>query len=457
MKWEEFQPSFLSLAETFKAHGHSLHLVGGCVRDHLLEVEPKDYDMATSARPDQTKEILSSVGIHWFAIGEKFGTIAAKLSNGLQIEITTYRQDGSGRHPDVTFCKTLEDDLGRRDFTINSMSYNPDGSLTDPYGGQHDLKFGQIACTGDAFSRFSEDPLRMLRAMRFVSKLGFSLEKRTEKAITELGNSILSVSRERWLEEMDKLLIGKEAERAIDLLARTRLLWFLIPDLLVVWRSRVDIGDQKTKDIWQHTKFVVSKVSPKPDVRWAALLHDVAKPQTMGWKGGKIHFLGHDALGAEIANGVARRFKMPNNRRDAIRSLVFLHQRVSASVNQVNGKHEVNMSSLRRLARECEEKGCNLTDLIDLFGADCSSMRESKRNLVAEQKVALEEAIGKMREEDLRPKLPSGIGNAIMEKFGLKAGPEVGVLRQKLDEMLVAGDIKTDDSIETMMGKLGDK
>jgi tRNA nucleotidyltransferase (CCA-adding enzyme) len=454
VRWNEFFPHFLKLSETFLARGVELFLVGGCVRDHLLNLEPKDYDLNTSARPELTKEILEGLPIVTtiWPLGEKFGTIAAKLDNGQQIEITTFRKDLSpGRHPDVAFTTDLTTDLERRDLTINSMACGSDGMIIDPFGGQKDLEARRIACTGDAFARFSEDPLRMLRAIRFVSKFGFTLDARTALAIKELGNSILMVSRERWLEEMDKLLVGPYVESGLQWLAQSRLLWFLLPEMLITWER--SLKDQKDiKNLWGHIKLVVSKVPARADIRWAALLHDIAKPQTMGYKGGKIHFLGHEALGAEIVTGIARRFKMSNEKRRSVRGLVFLHQRVSAAMEE---DKQVNMRVLRRLARECKERSCRIEDLIDLFGADCSSVKESKRNMVAEQRAALVLALGQMREEDLRPKLPAGIGDAIMIKYGLKPGPEVGVLRQKLDKMLIDGEIETNDSIESMLEKLG--
>jgi len=454
MKWEEFQPVFGTLAEAFAARGYQLYLVGGCVRDQLLGLEPKDFDLTTDARPAQTKEILEGTPtvVTVWPLGERFGTIAAKLDNGQQIEITTFRRDLSeGRRPDVAFTTDLATDLERRDFTMNSMAYGPDGMIIDPFHGQQNLKDRCIACTGDAFARFSEDPLRMLRAARFVAKLGFTVDARTEKAVHALGNSILVVSRERWLDEMDKLLCAPHASDGIEFLARTGLMWLLVPEMLAVWQAS-RIQTKAHKDLWHHTKVVVDKVPPRSDARWAALLHDVAKPHTEKMKDGKLHFLGHDALGAEMANSIARRFKMSNDRRRAIRGLIFLHQRVAAAMEDVS---TVSMRVLRRLAHECEERDCSVEDLVDLFGADCSSAKESRRGLVAEQHRALKEALEQMREEDLRPRLPAGIGNAIMEKFNLKPGPEVGELRQELDKMLTDGEIKADDSVESMLGKLG--
>lgn len=457
MKWEEFQPVFKELSSAFAAKGHQLYLVGGCVRDHILGLEPKDFDFATSARPEATTEVLksipSTVPTVW-PLGEKFGTIAAKLADGQQIEITTFRRDLTpGRHPDVAFATDLATDLERRDFRFNSMAFSSDGQLIDPFGGAQDITLKRIVCTGSPYARFAEDPLRMLRAVRFASKLGFELHKETERAILDLRNSILSVSRERWLDEMDKLLVGREVQLGIELLARTKLLWLLIPEMLAVWQVS-QLHTKAHKDLWYHTKVVVDRIPPRPDARWAALLHDIAKPQTEGMKDGKLHFLGHDMMGADTANGIARRLKMSNERRRSICGLIFLHQRVAAAMED---SKTVSMRVLRRLVRECEERNCRIEDLIDLFGADCSSAKETRRGLVAEQHAALVAALGQMREEDLRPKLPAGIGNAIMERFGLKPGREVGEMRQRLDEMLVNGDINQDDSVESMLKKLEGK
>jgi poly(A) polymerase len=453
MKWAEFMPVFKALAEVFAARSHQLYLVGGCVRDHILGIEPKDYDMATSAHPDATTEILKGtpgIATVW-PLGERFGTIAAKLADGQQIEITTFRRDLTpGRHPDVAFAKDLNTDLERRDFRFNSMAFSLDGQLVDPFGGAQDLTLKRIVCTGSPYARFAEDPLRMLRAVRFSARFGFDLAKETEKAIRDLRNSILAVSRERWLEEMDKLLVSPFAPGGIEHLAHTGLLWLLVPEMLSVWQAG-RFETKAHKDLWHHTRTVVGRTPPRPDVRWSALLHDIAKPHTEGFKDGKLHFLGHDAMGAEMASGIARRLKMSNDRRKSICGLIHLHQRVSAAMEDSS---TASMRVLRRLVRECEERGCRIEDLIDLFGADCSSAKESKRGLVAEQHKALSEALARMREEDLRPRLPAGIGNAIMEKFGLPPGPEVGVLRQKLDDMLVAGDIDQDDSIDSMLSRL---
>lgn len=456
MKWSDFQPVFRALAETFAVQGHQLYLVGGCVRDHILGLEPKDFDCSTSARPEATTEILKTAPgvVTVWPLGAKFGTIAAKLVDGQQIEVTTFRRDLTpGRHPDVAFADDLRTDLERRDFRYNSMAFGADGKLIDPFGGVQDLTSGRTVCTGSPYARFAEDPLRMLRAVRFTSKLGFMPDAATEKAITDLRNSIFAVSRERWLEEMDKLLVGRFVTEALELLAQTKLLWILIPEMLAVWQmSKLQTGAHK--DLWHHTKVVVERVPLRPDAKWAALLHDVAKPQTCGKKDGKLHFLGHDAMGAEMANSIARRLKMSNERRRAIRGLIFLHQRVAAAMED---SRTVSMRVLRRLVRECEERNCRIEDLIDLFGADCSSAKETRRGLVAEQHAALVAALGQMREEDLRPKLPAGIGNAIMERFGLKPGREVGEMRQRLDEMLVNGEINQDDSVESMLGKLEGK
>ena len=205
---------FQKLFKIFKINGKKLYHVGGSVRDMVLGKEPKDFDFTTDARPEDTKRILESAGIKTYPLGEKFGTVAAKHGN-LQIEITTHRKDMTpGRHPDVAFTDNLQEDLSRRDFTINSMAMDESGKIIDPFGGKKHLGERVIKTTGNPMERFGEDPLRMLRAVRFASQLGFNIERRTKQAIFISTQAILNVSRERWFEEMSKLLVGAYAGRA---------------------------------------------------------------------------------------------------------------------------------------------------------------------------------------------------------------------------------------------------
>lgn len=440
---DEKMKSFQKLFEAFTNKGLELNLVGGCVRDIYIGREPKDWDFTTNALPEITKDILSNApGIKsCWPIGEKFGTIAAILDTDEQVEITTYREDlTEGRHPEVRFCKTIKEDLSRRDFTMNSLGLNLDGTIIDPFKGQEDIKNNIIRTTGNPYERFSEDPLRMLRAVRFVSQLGFKIEPKTFNAIYNSAHFICSVSRERWLEEMNKLLLGDYASAGVEILKNIRLLNYILPEMMpLTFRTE---GSLPSKNVWWHILTVIDKSPKILDVRWAALLHDIAKPQTRFEQGEEVHFFQHELLGAEMVEGITKRLKMGNEQRKSIVGLVALHQRVGDVVSR---KYDppVSVSGLRRIIRECEEHGCDIRNLVELFGADCSSKRPEIIERQTAHRALLIKALDEIKEEDLRPRLPSGIGNIIIEKFNLLPGPEVGVVKRKLDEMLLNGEISS--------------
>jgi poly(A) polymerase len=417
-----------------------------------LGLIPKDFDFATSARPETTKSILTAVGLPWFPIGERFGTIATRMADGFQVEITTYRRDlTEGRCPEVVFSDSLEEDLGRRDFRMNSMARGENGTLVDPFDGKSDIENKIIRTTGSPSTRFGEDPLRMLRAVRFASQLGFSVHRQTREAIRSFAQAIMIVSRERWLVELNKLLLGDGVEDALDLLHQTRLLGYVLPEAFVL--TMQEASRLPSKNLWQHTKRVVSQSARIPEVRWAALLHDVAKPQTRVEVKGDVHFFQHEQLGAEMVESVARRLKMSNDFRESVKGLVSLHQRVGDIVSRRNDP-PVSGNALRRLIRDCEENNCLIEHLIELFAADCSSSRKETQERQGAHAALLRTALATMREEDLRPKLPKGVGEAIMARFGLQPGPEVGRLKGILDGMLLDGHISAEDSIDSMLDTL---
>lgn len=445
---------FEGLFKAFEKENKKLYHVGGSVRDMMLGKPPKDYDFTTDALPEKTQEILESNGLKPWPLGEKFGTIAVMLDRQ-QIEITTHRRDMTpGRHPDVAFTTNINEDLARRDFTINSMAMDVDGNLIDPFGGATDLSKKVIRTTGNPYDRFSEDPLRMLRAARFLSQLGFTVSKSAFSAIYEYAQSIMIVSRERWLEEMNKLLVGKNASEAVTFLRGARLLWYILPELYPV--SIPHTGKVASKDLWYHISTVIKKSPPRVDVRWAALLHDIAKPQTRLEKDKEVHFFQHEHLGAEMTEGVARRLKMPNAQRKKVKALVALHQRVGDTVSR-RYDPPVSKSALRRVMRECDERGCSVHDLIDLFEADCSSRREDVLERQSAHARLLREAVAELEKEARRPVLPSGIGNEIMFRFNLEPGPKVGQIKKVLDELLLDGRIKADMSFDEIFMTLGNE
>ncbi len=307
--------------------GHSAYIVGGCVRDALLGREPQDYDITTSATPDELLEIFSSYNV--VTSGLKHGTVGV-ISQHICVEVTTFRVDGEykdSRHPDkVTFTRSLEDDLARRDFTINAMAYSRSTDLVDIYGGKEDLEKGIVRCVGDSEKRFTEDALRILRCLRFASTLGFEIEENTAAAAKKLRGNLKNISAERKATEFIKLLCGDSAERVIrdDL----EVICEIVPELAL----QKDF-DQKTKyhnlPLLDHTLSVLSHTPPVPALRLAALFHDTGKPymQTFG-ENGQAHYLGHAQKSLEIANRVMHELKLDNKTRHLTLTLIEWHDTV---------------------------------------------------------------------------------------------------------------------------------
>lgn len=298
--------------------------MGGCVRDVLRNVSPNDYDVATSALPSQVISAFSDVPVN--ETGIKHGTVTV-LWDGLSVEVTTYRVDGEyadGRHPrQVSFTRSITEDLARRDFTVNAMAWEPDGGLLDPFQGQQDLKAGILRCVGDPFKRFSEDGLRILRLLRFASVLGFSVEAETDRAARELKERLNMVSEERIREEFVKLLCGESVFPVLT--AYPQIVGVFLPEI------RPAVGfDQRNYhhvyDVYTHICHVVASVPAVPSLRLAAFFHDIAKPETFfADQAGVGHFYGHASRSADIADRVLGRLKVDNRTRSAVVSLVRHH------------------------------------------------------------------------------------------------------------------------------------
>jgi poly(A) polymerase len=452
-----------ALRAAFRSAGTPLFLVGGAVRDRLRGIASKDLDYATAATPSQTKEILRRAGFPVIPIGEAFGTIAtliqdddpsdspaeARSGDGRrQVEITTFRTAESyrkgSRHPQVSFGTSLEMDLGRRDFTVNAMALDDDGKLVDPFQGAEHLEQKILVTPSPAHEIFAEDPLRMLRAARFLSQLGFKEAPEVRAGIVARAGDILTVSRERWKQELDKLLVGESAPAGLRFLAETRLLSFLLPELhamlLMTGRSQ---GRYHSKDIWEHTLKVVEGAPRRAGVRWAALLHDVAKPQTRTEDEGEVHFLQHAELGAEMFDGIAERLRFGRDERRRVRFLIAAHLRPNLYQKTWSD------SAVRRLA---EDAGDYLEDLLALSQADITSANPNRvaaglRN-VGELRGRIE---GLRQAEALLPKLPTGLGNQISEALGVPLGPEIGRLRDSLLEAIREGTLASGQAPEVYL------
>ena len=301
------------------------YLVGGSVRDLLMGRSCHDYDFATPMHPDEVEARVRAAGKRPYLVGKKFGTVAFKVEGHL-VEVTTFRSETyepGSRRPNVSYLADLGDDLGRRDFTINAIAMG-DGAVIDPFDGQSDIAARTVRAVGDAKERFREDPLRMLRAARFASQLDFSVEPATAAAMEHGAHRILTVARERWMAELDRLLVGPGAIGALRLLADSGLLRYLLPEL------QLQIGyDQDTRwhdrTLWEHTLAVVAGVPQDVTLRWAALMHDVGKPYARVEKPGRATYVGHERLGAEIVERTALYLRWPVARREDVREMVLHH------------------------------------------------------------------------------------------------------------------------------------
>ncbi|OPX36776.1 MAG: hypothetical protein B1H13_13900 [Desulfobacteraceae bacterium 4484_190.3] len=304
-----------------------VYMVGGSVRDELMGIEPKDYDFITPHNPDTIEQKVRDAKRKPYLTGKRFGTIGVKVS-GYMVEITTFRteryQKGS-RKPEVEFVNDIMTDLGRRDFTINAM-VKRGNRLIDPFNGRGDIKKQIIKSVGNATTRFKEDPLRMLRAARFSAQLGFSIDQAVLKSATKLNYRILQVSRERWVAEMDRLLLSSYVDRGLNDLMEMGLFRYMIPELYL----QKDY-DQNSKyhacDLWKHTVRVTSSAPPDIDLRWAALLHDIAKPFVRIEKEDRSTYANHDILGREMVIRLGRYWRWSNKRIETVSELVKNHLR----------------------------------------------------------------------------------------------------------------------------------
>ena len=307
-----------NVQQTISAAGYTPYLVGGCVRDLLRGAEPSDYDMTTDALPE---ELMALFGASAHPTGLPHGTVTV-VRGGHPIEITTMRRDGAyrdNRHPEsVVFTKRIEEDLARRDFTVNAIALSGEGAVIDPFGGQRDLRAGVLRCVGDAETRFAEDALRMLRLLRFAAVLGFAIEEETARAARKKRALLGTVAHERVYAELNRLLCGSDVQRV--LLAQPDILGAVLPEILPA------VGFEQHNahhcyDVWGHTCRAVGAVPPKRELRWTMLFHDLGKPRCLTFdEQGVGHFYGHTAISAQIAEEVMERLRFEKRLRTQVRA-----------------------------------------------------------------------------------------------------------------------------------------
>ncbi|MFE3291152.1 CCA tRNA nucleotidyltransferase [Rhodococcus sp. NPDC059234] len=418
------------LGARFAAAGHELYLVGGSVRDAVLGRLGTDLDFTTDARPEQVQALLKGWADNQWDTGIDFGTISAAKSDQ-QIEITTFRTDaydGVTRNPEVRYGTSLDEDLIRRDFRVNAMAVRigADGGqeFVDPLGGMDDLLAGVLDTPAAPEISFNDDPLRMLRAARFVSQLGFALTPRVHQAIVDMAGQIDRITAERVHAELDKLILGEYPVDGINVMCETGLAARVLPEIP---NMELEIDEHhQHKDVYQHSLTVLQQAIDLEDgdpdlvLRWAAILHDIGKPDTKrNEPGGGVSFHHHEVVGAKMVRKRMRALKYSKQMVDDVAQLVFLHLRFHGY-----GEGQWTDSAVRRYVTDA---GDLLPRLNKLVRADCTTRNKRRAAKLQATYDDLERRIALLAEqEDLARVRPDLDGNAIMELLGIPAGPEVG-------------------------------
>ena len=422
------------LSERFASIGRSLYLVGGVVRDAVLNRlgGGDDLDFTTDARPDEVKRLVRPVADAVWDQGERFGTIGLRKGDR-RYEITTHRAEAyspDSRKPEVAFASAVETDLSRRDFTVNAMALRlPDLTLVDPFDGLGDLAASRLKTPLSPAESFGDDPLRMLRAARFVAGFGLRPEPELVAAVEAMRERLAIVSPERIRDELDKLLVVEHPGEGLWFLVRTGLAEEFLPELPAMALEQDPV--HRHKDVLAHTIAVVEKTSPDRILRLAALFHDVGKPKTRSFGPGGVTFHHHEVVGARMTADRMRALRYPNHDVEAVSRLVELHLRF----------HTYRMgwtdAAVRRYVRDA---GPLLDRLNELTRCDCTTRNEHKARELGRRMDQLEARIAALREqEELAAIRPDLDGREVMDQLGLKPGPEVGqalayLLELRLDE-----------------------
>jgi len=423
------------IVRVLRAHGYSAYLVGGCVRDLLLGREPADYDVATSATPDEVMRIFPQT----YAVGAQFGVVLVPVrrdaENGARenysIEVATYRSDGfysDGRHPDqVQFSTDPHLDVQRRDFTINGLLLDPvSQQVLDYVGGRADLSQRIIRAIGAPHRRFMEDKLRMLRAVRFAARFGYSIEAETFRAIRELAGNIHDVSRERIRDEIVKMLTEGSARRAFELLDETGLLEQVLPEIKRMKGVEQPPQYHPEGDVWIHTLMLLEGLGPgtSPSLALGALLHDVGKPPTFRRAPDRIRFDNHAEVGTRMAEEICRRFRLSNEETEQVCMLVANHMKFA----EVQRMRESTLKRFFRLPRFEEH--------LELHRLDClSSHRDLSLYNFAREKMAA------LSTQQIRPE-PLLDGNDLIGA-GYQPGPQFKELLTAVEDAQLEGKVSS--------------
>jgi poly(A) polymerase len=435
----EAPPVAIELGERFRLAGHELYLVGGVVRDLLLGRDHDDLDFATDALPRETTKVLRGWAERQYLVGVKYGTVGARKSDRV-FEITTFREEvyaEEHRKPAVTFGRDVETDLSRRDFTVNAMAVRlPEGAFIDPFGGVRDLAAKRLDTPLDPEISFSDDPLRMLRAARFLSQLGLSPSARVTEAIGRMRERLRIVSAERISDELSKLLLGAEPAKGLALVVASGLGEEFLPEVPALKLEQDPV--QRHKDVLRHTLAVVEKCESDLVLRLAALLHDIGKPRTREIGPDGVSFHHHEVVGARMARERLQALRYPAHVVEDVAQLVEMHLRF-------HGYDEWSDSAVRRYVRDA---GPLLDKLNQLTRADCTTQNPLKAKQLAALQDDLEDRIARLAEEEnldaIRPPLN---GQEVMEHLGIAPGPAVGQALEHLMQLrLDRGPIEKDEA-----------
>jgi poly(A) polymerase len=439
------------VATRFDAAGHRLYLVGGIVRDLVLgRPLTGDIDLTTDARPEVTTKLVAGWADAVWDQGARFGTVGLKHGEHT-FEITTHRAEAytpESRKPEVSFADEVEADLARRDFTVNAMALRVTGQpgeepeLIDPYGGVGDLGAGVLRTPLEPDISFTDDPLRMLRAARFIASYGLLPEPALVEAVGRLVDRLEIVSAERVKDELSKLLVVPDPSIGLWFLVDSGIADIVLPELPAMRVEQDPI--HRHKDVLAHTIAVVAKTRPDLRVRMAALLHDVGKPRTrsIGPKGVSFHH--HEVVGARMARDRLRALRFPNDQVDEISQLVYLHLRFHGY-----GDDAWTDAAVRRYVRDA---GPLLTDLNELTRCDCTTRNERRARQLAARMDALEARIAELRErEELEAIRPDLDGQAVMAHLGVAPGPVVGqALAMLLEARLEEGPLGEEEALRRL-------
>ena len=419
------------IIKTLENCGYEAYAVGGCVRDCLMGKSPKDWDICTGATPEQTIKSFADKRI--IKTGLAHGTVTLMLENNAY-EITTFRKDGiykDNRHPEtVDFITDIKSDLARRDFTINAMAYSPNKGIVDHFGGINDIEKKEISCVGEAEKRFDEDALRIMRALRFSSTLDFKIHPKTSIAIIRKKNLLKNIATERITTELNKLLIGINAEKV--LLEYSEILEIIIPEIseMIGFEQHNPNHDM---DVWKHTVKSISGAPQDIISRITMLFHDMAKPVCFTFSNGKGHFYGHPKKSAEMAETILRRLKYDNYTIQTVTTLVLYHD------TEIICEEKQIKRWLNRLGEE------NFRRLIDIKKADATAHAKISRQTSLEKLEKVIDLTDKIIETKECFSLKElKINGNDLQALGIPAGAEIGKMLTALLDVVIDEEIEND-------------